>query len=187
MTMLRRILEESPIIAAVSTKEDIEKCAASECRVVFIIRSTLTSVEPMVKEIKASGRIAIVHADLVAGLSSKEVSMEFLSEQVHADGIISTKPALVKRAKELDMIGILRAFIIDTAALETTKRQIELIRPDAVELMPGIVPRVFTEMRGSTEIPLIAGGLIKEKSDVLTAFDAGVDAVSATKHDIWFM
>lgn len=185
--MLKTIFAESPIVAAVNTNEDIKECLTSECKVVFIIHSTLTSVEPMVQEIKANGRIAIVHADLVAGLSSKEVSVEFLHEQVRADGIISTKPALVKRAKELGMIGILRAFIIDSTALETTKKQIEVIKPSAVELMPGIIPRVFAEMRECTELPLIAGGLVRDKRDVLTAFDAGVDAVSATNHNIWFM
>lgn len=85
------------------------------------------------------------------------------------------------------MYGILRAFIIDTTALEATKKQIETIKPDAVELMPGIVPRVFSEMREFIEMPLIASGLIREKKDVVDAFNAGCDAVSASEQKIWFL
>ncbi|MCF0129802.1 MAG: glycerol-3-phosphate responsive antiterminator, partial [Pseudobutyrivibrio sp.] len=175
----KEILFASPVIAAVNTEEDIEKALTSECKVVFIIHSTLQNVKELVGLIKEADRIAIVHADLVAGLSSKEVAIEFLLEQTLADGIVSTKPQLIKKAIDMGRIGILRAFMIDTAAMETCKKQMELIKPDAVELMPGIVPRVFADMRAYSDMALIAGGLIRDKDDVIQAFDAGIDAVSA--------
>lgn len=181
------ILEESPIIAAISNEEDLKVCFESECKIVLIIHSTLQNVSKLVEMVQQSGRIAIVHADLVAGLSSKEVAVEFILEQTGADGIVSTKPALVKKAKEMGRFGILRAFIIDSSALETTKKQIETLKPDAVELMPGIIPRVFSEMQGCYDVSIIAAGLIRDKKDVLTAFDAGVDGLSATNQKIWFM
>lgn len=46
----------------------------------------------------------MVHVDLISGLSPKEISVEYLEEHTEADGIISTKPSLIKKAKELECI-----------------------------------------------------------------------------------
>ena len=112
--------------------------------------------------------------------------MDFIRQNTEADGIISTKPMLVKRAVELDLIGVQRTFIIDSMAMSTTKKQIDTFRPDLVEVMPGIMPRVLKEIRSYTDIPIIAGGLISDKKDIMAAFSAGADAISTTKEDLWF-
>ena len=54
-----------------------------------------------------------------------------------------------------------------------------------MELMPGVRPKILKTVRGYTEIPLVAGGLISDKKDILAAFDAGVDAVSTTREELW--
>lgn len=53
-------------------------------------------------------------------------------------------------------------------------------------MMPGIIPKVLKEIRGYTDIPIIAGGLISDKKDIMAAFAAGADAISTTKEDLWF-
>ncbi|NLM61842.1 MAG: glycerol-3-phosphate responsive antiterminator, partial [Clostridiales bacterium] len=35
--------------------------------------------------------------------------------------------------------------------------------------------------------PIIAGGLISDKEDIITALAAGAIAISSTNHDVWFM
>ena len=49
--------------------------------------------------------------DLIDGLSSKEVAVTFLRENTLADGIISTKPPIVKAAKEQGLLAIQRFFL----------------------------------------------------------------------------
>lgn len=104
-----------------------------------------------------------------------------------ADGIISTKNVLVEYAKEIGLFAIQRTFVVDSIALNTLKKQIELFRPDAVEIMPGVMPKILKIMREYTDIPLIAGGLLSDKKDVMAAFEAGVDAISATNEDVWYV
>ena len=58
-------------------------------------------------------------------------------------------------------------------------------RPDLVEVMPGIMPRILKEIRGYTDIPLIAGGLISDKKDVMAALSAGADGISTTNEGLW--
>ena len=44
----------------------------------------------MVKKIKDAGKLAMVHIDLIAGLSGKEVAVDYIKQETLADGIIST-------------------------------------------------------------------------------------------------
>ena len=89
------------VIAAVKNDGGLEQCLKSECQVVFILYGSICNVSDIVKRIKERGKLAIVHVDLTAGLGSKEVAVDFIRQHTKADGIISTKPQMVKHAMEL--------------------------------------------------------------------------------------
>ena len=125
--------------------------------------------------------------DMIQGLSTKRVAVDFIAHNTRADGIISTKNTLVEHAKEMGLYAIQRTFVVDSIALDTLKKQIEMFRPDAVEIMPGVMPKILKIMREYTDIPLIAGGLLSDKKDVMAAFEAGTDAISATNEAVWYV
>ena len=182
---IRDLFEISPIITAVKDEQGLEKALKTESPVVFLLFGNICNITGLVDQVKNSGKIAIVHVDLIQGLSSKEVAVDFIHQNTRADGIISTKAPLVRHAMDLGMIGGQRTFLIDSMALETTKKQLLTFQPDFMELMPGVMPKILKTVRGYTEIPLVAGGLISDKKDILAAFDAGVDAVSTTMEELW--
>lgn len=129
----------------------------------------------------------MVHMDLVSGLSPKEVAVEFIKEQTEADGIISTKPSLIKKAKELSMYTVLRVFLLDSMAFESIRQQQHMIKPDFIEVLPGVMPKIIAKISHSVKVPIIAGGLITDKEDVMGALSAGAMAVSSTNHKVWNM
>ena len=182
---IRDLFEISPIITAVKDEQGLEKALKTESPVVFLLFGNICNITGLVDQVKNSGKIAIVHVDLIQGLSSKEVAVDFIHQNTRADGIISTKAPLVRHAMDLGMIVGQRTFLIDSMALETTKKQLLTFQPDFMELMPGVMPKILKTVRGYTEIPLVAGGLISDKKDILAAFDAGVDAVSTTREELW--
>ena len=182
---IRDLFEISPIITAVKDEQGLEKALKTESPVVFLLFGNICNITGLVDQVKNSGKIAIVHVDLIQGLISKEVAVDFIHQNTRADGIISTKAPLVRHAMDLGMIGGQRTFLIDSMALETTKKQLLTFQPDFMELMPGVMPKILKTVRGYTEIPLVAGGLISDKKDILAAFDAGVDAVSTTREELW--
>ena len=182
---IRDLFEISPIITAVKDEQGLEKALKTESPVVFLLFGNICNITGLVDQVKNSGKIAIVHVDLIQGLSSKEVAVDFIHQNTRADGIISTKAPLVRHAMDLGMIGGQRTFLIDSMALETTKKQLLTFQPDFMELMPGVMPKILKTVRGYTEIPLVAGGLISDKKDILAAFDAGVDAESTTREELW--
>lgn len=186
MSMIE-LLEDSPVIAAVKSRELLDNALKADCKVIFLLCGTICDISEIVDRVKRVGKIAIVHVDLISGLSTKEIAVEFIKNNTHADGIISTKSALIKHAKEQGLYGILRTFVVDSMALAALKKQLDVFRPDAVEIMPGVMPKILKGMRDYTDIPLIAGGLLQDKKDVMAAFSSGADAISATKEELWYV
>ena len=178
----------NPIIAAVKNMEDIEvSCAIEEIQVIFILFGDVCSIDRIVKRVKDAGKVAMVHVDLISGLSPKEVSVEYLKEHTEADGIISTKPSLIKKARELGMYTVLRFFLIDSMAIkniENLGNQHEQL-PDVVEVLPGLMPKILKQICKTSKVPVIAGGLISDKEDVMGALGAGAAAVSTTNQKVW--
>lgn len=181
------IFEANPVIAAVKDMGDIEKCASSDIKVVFILFGDICSIPDIIAKVKEAGQMAVVHIDLITGLGSKEVAVDYIRTNTQADGIISTKPALVRRGKELGLFTVLRYFLIDSMALENIKIQQNSVKPDVIEVLPGLMPDVIRSICRHSRVPVIAGGLIKDKKSVLDALAAGAICVSSTNHNVWKM
>ena len=182
---LLEIIADSPVIAAVKDEEGLDKSLRTDCRIIFILYGNICSLTTIVEKIKKRDKLAIVHADLVQGLSAKIEAIDYIKNNTKADGILSTKGNLVKHAADIGLIGILRNFIIDSMAMENVKKQVELAHPDMIEIMPGIMPEIIEKLKNEIKLPLIAGGLISDKKDVIAALSAGADAVSTTKEELW--
>lgn len=181
-------LEDCPIIAAVKDDEGLECCLESDNSIVFILYGDVCSIPKITGKVKAAGKLAMVHIDLVTGLNGKEVAVDFIHQQTEADGILTTKPALAKRAGELGMYSVLRFFVIDSMAYDNIKKQVQLVRPDVIELMPGVIsPKIISRICGLVSVPVIAGGLIADKEDIMTALGAGAVSVSTTNQGVWFL
>ena len=173
-------VEANPVIAAVKHDDGLQTAVEmEEIQVIFVLYGDICTIPEIVDRIKDSGKKALVHIDLIAGLSTKEISVEFIRRQTKADGIITTKPALVRRAKELGLFTVLRFFVIDSLS------QRGMSRPDFIEVLPGVMPKVLRKIAKVSRIPMIAGGLVTDREDVIQALSAGAVAVSTTNREVW--
>lgn len=180
MHPLAETLLDEPVIAAVKTDEALTAALASPCSAVFLLASTLLTVDGLVHRIHDAGKLAVVHIDLVDGLSSREIAVDSLNALCRPDGIISTRPTLIRRARHRGLLTVQRAFILDSLSLTSLSGQLEQGKPDFVEILPGIMPRVIAEISARTQVPVIAGGLLRDKADVMAAMRAGAAAVSTS-------
>lgn len=179
-------IEKNPIIAAVKDMNGLKKAVALEdIQVIFLLFGDILSLGDIIKTVKRADKIAVVHIDLIVGLGSKDISVDYIKINTEADGIISTKPSMIKRAKELGLYTVIRYFVIDSMALENVKSQANGISPDLIEILPGAMPKVIEKISRHGKIPVIAGGLITDKEDVVAALSAGAIAVSSTNHRVW--
>ncbi|MCI9619364.1 MAG: glycerol-3-phosphate responsive antiterminator [Dorea sp.] len=181
-------IEGNPVVAAVKDMEGLRICCRLEdIKVVFILFGDICSIGEIVSQVKETGRMAMVHVDLIAGLNSKEVAVDFIKKNTQADGIISTKPSLIRRGRELSLCTVLRYFLIDSMALESIRQQQSIVKPDFIEVLPGLMPKVIQKICRTSRTPIIAGGLITDKEAVMGALNAGAIAVSTTHQDVWRM
>lgn len=178
-------IEDNPIITAVKDQEGLETCLKTESKIVFILYGDICNIGKIVKKVKDAHKIAIVHMDLLSGIGSKEIAVDFMKEQTRADGIISTRLTLLKRAKELGMFTVFRVFILDSMALKNISKQAEQAKPDIMEILPGIMPKITQQIVQKISVPIICGGLISDKEDIMGAISAGAAAISSTNPNVW--
>ncbi|MBA7542245.1 Glycerol uptake operon antiterminator regulatory protein [subsurface metagenome] len=110
----------------------------------------------------------------------------YLAKKELCNGIITTKNNLINIAKKEGLITIQRLFLLDSAALKTGEQILKHNQPDAVEILPGIAAPYFIEhVYKELLCPVIAGGLISDKSEIEELFQKGVLAVSTSKKELW--
>ncbi|MDO7786600.1 glycerol-3-phosphate responsive antiterminator [Desulforamulus aquiferis] len=178
-------LGQSRVIAAVRNAGDIQQACKSKVPIVFLLTGDLLTINQYVERIRGCGKGVFLHTDFIAGLSNDPAGIKYLAQQVRPNGIISTKGHLVKAAKNEGLLTVQRLFLIDTNAMEQGVNNLRQINPDVVEVMPGLIPRAISELKEQLPIPIIAGGLIKNKAEIEVALRAGACAVSMCDQNLW--
>ncbi len=178
-------IQANPIIAAVNDLAKLEAAIEAPSEIIFLLSGNILNLKDIVKKVKDKGKDIYIHLDLMEGFSRDAIALRYIHQQIRPDGIITTKSSLVKFAKEMNIFAIQRLFIIDSLSLETGIKSIHSTKPNAIEVLPGIMPKVIRKINSETKIPIIAGGLIIDKEDVIESLKAGAVAVSTTKDTVW--
>ncbi len=180
-----QLFETNPIIAAVKDEEQLERALLSNCGIIFFLFGNICNIKELVEKAKNAGKITFVHLDLTLGLSGKEIAVDFVKQFVGADGVISTRPMPLKRAKSIGLLTVLRVFLVDSLSLNSLKKQVDSCGADFIEVMPGVMPKVIRRVCDITSVPVITGGLVSDKDDVISALSAGAQCVSTTCEQLW--
>jgi glycerol uptake operon antiterminator len=183
---IKELLEENPIIAAVKNKEQLDLAVDSDAQIIFVLFGDVMNIKEISEFITSKNKIGIIHIDLVEGFTSKEIVVRYIKEETKFSGIISTKPQVVKLAKKYNLLGVQRVFIFDTLSLNNVKNHM-ISECDAIEVLPGIIPKVLEIISKYSNKPVVAGGLIETKEEVMQALNSGATCVSTTKKEIWDM
>ena len=187
MALTKELLMDSPVIAAVKEDTGLRQALNSDCQVIFLLYGTVLNIGTLVEQVHARGKICFVHMDLIDGLSNREIAVDALVKLSNPDGIISTRAPQIRRAQQLGILAIQRVFLLDSMSLHNIITMTATNRPDFIEILPGVIPTVIEEITAKTPIPVIAGGLIRSKQDVIQALQAGVMAVSTSCQAVWKM
>ena len=184
--MPRLHFDESPIIAAVKTAEELTRAIDSDVETVFLLHATLSTLSRRIELARRAGKRLFIHMDLVEGLSKDAAGVEFLAS-MKPDGLISTRSGCIHAAREAGITCIQRFFMVDSRSVSTALESIRQTRPDMIELLPGIAYKTITRMAAETDVPVIAGGLIETKEEIFKALSAGAAAISTGARELWKM
>lgn len=178
-------MQSNPVIATVKSLDKLDQALESECEVVFLLCGDIFNLKDIVKKAKDRNKIIFIHIDLIEGFSRDATALKYIHEEIKPNGIISTKNSQLKCAKQLGLLTVQRLFIIDSLSIDTTVKASASINPDAVEIMPGIMPRITKKLCTQLDVPIIVGGLISEKEDVINAIESGAKGVSTSEANLW--
>ena len=180
-----QLLIENPVIGAIRSDSDLKKIIKSEVKVVFILYGSIMNIKEICSSLVFAGKTIFVHVDMIEGLKSDQRGIEFIKQNANPHGIISTKQSIIKIGNNLKLYTILRMFVIDSYSLETGIKNIHSVQPSAVEVMPGVASKIILSLEKEIHLPIIAGGLINTKKEVIDAIGSGAMAVSTTASMLW--
>ena len=177
-----------PILLAISQVKDFEKFLKSPLDTCILMDFHINLLPAMMQAAHAAGKTVYLHADLLRGVSADEFGCEYLCQRLRADGIISTKPKVLETARRNHVATILRLFLIDTKSLEKGVALIRSLRPDHVELLPGLACDAISDLKlrlGDTaEQSFLCGGLIKTRQQITRCLEAGACAVTLSDRQL---
>lgn len=182
---VRGALEENPVIAAVRSPESAEIVLKTSVQVVFLVEGDLFAYIPVITKLAEAGRFVFVHLDLIDGIGKDPAGLRFMAEHTAITGIISTKSTPLKHAAACRLLTIQRIFLIDSSSIKSGIKLIEASSPDFVEVMPALIPKAITALTSQLSVPVICGGMISEKNDMINALNAGASGVSVSSSELW--
>lgn len=173
------------ILPAIRSMKDMEKFFKLDYDRCVLLDTHIGHLQGILEQMKKHNKEVMLHIDLIKGLSNDEAAVEYVIQQYKPHGVISTKSKIIKRAKKLNTLTILRVFILDSTALS---RSIELIKqsdPDLVEVLPGVATKVIKEISDQTGKSIIAGGLINTEEEINLAIESGAQYITSSDVSIW--
>lgn len=184
---LLHLIGKKPIIAALRDMADFQKAIDSNVDHIFFMGGDVQQVIKGVRLAKEHNKGSFIHIDLIKGISSTDKeTISFIKDYIQADGIVTPKKHLIREANKNELYAIFHLFILDSLSMTNGTSVVESVQPDAIDLMPGVIPKIIdkfaTEFR---DIPIISSGLIQTVEEARTSLDAGATALAVSNSELW--
>jgi|SRR6056297_880257 len=187
MQRLEELLEKFPIVAGINEDTKLKKALFSKIRAVFLLNAKLNKLNSYKSKCEEKEKQLFLHLDLIRGMSSDKEAISYLASKSLCDGIITTHKNLIEYSQNKGFYTIQRIFVLDSGTIKNGINSLKKIRPDAVEILPGLMaPFFIDQINYKMDIPFIAGGLIRNKEHVDELLNKGIMAVSTSEDKLWY-
>jgi len=149
--------------------------------IIFVLGGTIFDLPKIVDLACRHEKVVFADIDLIKGAGKDAAGIRYLAKESRVQGIITTKSNLISSAQKEGLSSIQRIFLLDSESLTGGLSVVEKSKPDAVEILPGLIlPKIMDRIRSVTAIPIIAGGLITKKEEVKEVLSSGAVGISTT-------
>ncbi len=173
------------IIPASSNMKEFEAFLKSDYEIGVFLEVHISQLKHISLLAKKANKKMIYHVDLIQGLKSDDFGTEFICQEFKPYGVISTKSSVILKAKQKNVVAIQRVFLLDSHAIAKSLKLVQRTNPDYIEVLPGMMPWMITEIKDRINVPILAGGLIRTKEDVRKAIEAGATSITTSKKELW--
>ncbi len=178
------MLNGQRVLPAISSHKALKTFLKTDLDYCLIMSFQLAQLSDLIKIIKKHNKRVIIHLELIKGLCNDEYGAIYLIQELKVDGIISTKPKVIELCKKRQVIGIMRFFLKDTLSLDQSLKILSVANPEAIEVLPAM-PDKLDIIRKHSNSEILTGGLITKASEVKACLDAGAQAITTSKEDLW--
>jgi glycerol uptake operon antiterminator len=176
---------EQKILPASTNMKEFERFLKGSYKIGIFLDMHIAQIKHISRMAKELDKKMIYHIDLIHGIKHDEFATEYICQEFKPYGLISTKANVIQKAKQNGVVAVQRMFLIDSHAIEKSYKLIKKAQPDFLEVLPGAMPKMITEVKEQVNIPIFAGGLIRTTEDVLAALNAGATAITTSKCELW--
>jgi glycerol uptake operon antiterminator len=176
---------QQKVIPAISNYKKLNTFLKSDIKMGILMNFQLAQIEDIIKKMKENNKLVLVHSELIKGLSSDEYGAIYLIQDLHVDGIISSKPKVIDVCKKRQVMGVYRFFIKDTISLNQSIDIGKRLRPDFIEILPGSCYHLIHDIEKKIGCRVWMGGLINTKAEVQACFDHGAVAITSSNINLW--
>lgn len=186
MNPMIELIENNPVIPGIKEESDIDLILQNEAKIVIVLFGDIMNITTIIDRLKEAGKTVFINIDLIAGLSNKDIVVDFIKKHTQVDGIISSKASLLRYAKDIGFFTIHRFFIVDSFSYYNIQKQLFISKADVINVLPGW-PKVISWISEEIKKPVIAAGLVCDRKSVNENLSAGAIAICSTNHTVWDM
>lgn len=165
--------------------KDLEKLIQTDYKECVLLDTHIGHVKSIMELLKKHHTETYIHIDLIRGMSQDEFACEYIIQNYHPKGIVSTKTKVINKAKSLNTTTVFRVFILDSHALSRSIELIKRVEPDFVEVLPGVATKAIKIIDEETNTSVIAGGLISDVDEVGIAVNNGAKYITTSDRKLW--
>lgn len=186
MDKSRILFDSFTIIPSVRKVKDIECALQSVSNMVLLSEVHIGNLQSLVKRCHSSNKMVLVNIDLVGGLATDQIGIKLLKDLFKVDGVVTSNTMNINISKSIGLYTIQRFFLIDSRGFDSGLKALKTTRSDAIEVLPGPLSiKFYKEITAVRNVPLIAGGFIKDKPIISEIYKAGFKGVTTSQKELW--
>lgn len=185
MSNIFQSLIKNPIIASITSLDNLEKALDSSTENIFLMTGNIFNLKDISQRVKAKNKGLYIFIDSIDGFTKDTWGLEYIARNIEMDGIITIKHNLVKLSRDMGIFTIEKVVINDSQTFSDTLMSLKELRPHAIDLYPGVIPRIIEQISKDTLVPIIASGLIENRRDIEDAIKAGAIGISSSNTILW--
>jgi len=178
------MISKQNIIPVITSMKGLEDFLMTPLKVFILQDVHINHLSYMIKTAHENHREVIVHIELIQGLANDEYGAQFLIQQMHVDGVISSKPKIIEMTQKNHCLAILRVFIMDSKSIKRSLQIIETTKPDVVEFLPSLIYEIFPEFIKDIKAEVWAGGLVKTTSQITAILKTGIHRITVSNLEL---
>ncbi|MER7015531.1 glycerol-3-phosphate responsive antiterminator [Saccharopolyspora sp. NPDC000359] len=181
---LAAAFQDIPVCASVVGTARIKDFASASSQVCVLASIPVGDLANAVRVLVHLGKTVFVNIDACPGLAQDRGAIDFLTG-IGAQGVVSTRAALIDRARALDMLTMQKVFVTDRSNLNRSLEGVGRSSPDLVEVMPApIIPWMPDEARRVLS-PFVAAGFVMDAAGVAHSLALGAVAAATSDPALW--